>query len=326
MATKWYYQVMGEEIGPLTSDQLKRLAQIGKVARDTLVRKGVAGDWIFAEHVRGLFGPVDDAAQQTPDESKRRNDEVGTYRSRDDMGTYYPGVGGETYDLADEPEVYDLPDDSETCDFPDKGETYALANEAETSPLAHDVDTDQWDYNPVTDDWGFDRQRDGLEEGAELHSFADKGDAYLSRAMANISAYAVEIKCTKLVYSDGTTDTYHVQRYDLGIECVNRRALHQFVCPGCGDTCTIQMTEPAAWDWHRSKFLIGAIAVAILAVLFWNWAAMSEDYIPPLIFGVLATLVALYLFYLALLVPLASVKGGKYQSATHTASLRTPRF
>lgn len=54
-SAKWFYQVMGEETGPVTSAELKRLATSGTVARDTLIRQGVSGRWTSAEKVTGLF-------------------------------------------------------------------------------------------------------------------------------------------------------------------------------------------------------------------------------------------------------------------------------
>jgi hypothetical protein len=54
MAT-WFYQIMGEEIGPVSSSQLTELADKGIVTIDTLVRKEQAGDWITADRLKGLF-------------------------------------------------------------------------------------------------------------------------------------------------------------------------------------------------------------------------------------------------------------------------------
>lgn len=54
MASKWFYQVMGSQVGPVSSAELLSLARRGTITHDTLVRKGDNGDWVFAERVKGL--------------------------------------------------------------------------------------------------------------------------------------------------------------------------------------------------------------------------------------------------------------------------------
>lgn len=51
----WFYQVLGEEVGPLSFHDLKRLARERKVSPETLVRMGT-GRWVLAERVTGLAG------------------------------------------------------------------------------------------------------------------------------------------------------------------------------------------------------------------------------------------------------------------------------
>ena len=55
MASEWYYQIMGQQFGPVSAVELHALANAGTVARDTLVRKGGEGRWVCAEKVQGLF-------------------------------------------------------------------------------------------------------------------------------------------------------------------------------------------------------------------------------------------------------------------------------
>ena len=55
MAQDWFYQIMGTECGPLSSFELKQLAQIGKISPDTLVKKGASGNWVLADKVKGLL-------------------------------------------------------------------------------------------------------------------------------------------------------------------------------------------------------------------------------------------------------------------------------
>jgi uncharacterized Zn finger protein (UPF0148 family) len=55
MASQWFYELMGERIGPVSSAELVALAQRGTVTHDTSVRKGADGNWVPAKRVRGLF-------------------------------------------------------------------------------------------------------------------------------------------------------------------------------------------------------------------------------------------------------------------------------
>jgi hypothetical protein len=56
MATAdWYYQVMGAEVGPISSVELADKALVGRITLDTLVRRGSSGEWVPASKVNGLF-------------------------------------------------------------------------------------------------------------------------------------------------------------------------------------------------------------------------------------------------------------------------------
>lgn len=55
MTSRWYYQTMGEEIGPISPSQLREAAELGVIQPDTLIRKGAVGSWVFAERVTGLL-------------------------------------------------------------------------------------------------------------------------------------------------------------------------------------------------------------------------------------------------------------------------------
>lgn len=57
MASEWFYQVMGNPVGPVSSAELRNLAQHGAISRDTLVRKAPGSAWVLAERVQGLFAP-----------------------------------------------------------------------------------------------------------------------------------------------------------------------------------------------------------------------------------------------------------------------------
>lgn len=53
MPDEWYYEVMGEVFGPLSSDELRALARDKKIASDTIVRKGERR--VLAYTINGLF-------------------------------------------------------------------------------------------------------------------------------------------------------------------------------------------------------------------------------------------------------------------------------
>jgi Zn-dependent protease with chaperone function len=55
MASDWYCQIDGEEHGPLSPDQIRTMAQIGQLTRESLVRKGFSGPWVSAKRVKGVF-------------------------------------------------------------------------------------------------------------------------------------------------------------------------------------------------------------------------------------------------------------------------------
>lgn len=55
MATQWKYKHGNQELGPVTSAQLKKLATAGKLAPDDLVWKEGLSDWVAARRVKGLF-------------------------------------------------------------------------------------------------------------------------------------------------------------------------------------------------------------------------------------------------------------------------------
>ena len=74
MAFQWFYTASGEEVGPISSDELRNLAQCGTVKRDTAVRKAPDGDWVPAERVKGLFeSPADSPASQPTSSHKETN-------------------------------------------------------------------------------------------------------------------------------------------------------------------------------------------------------------------------------------------------------------
>lgn len=55
MATQWFYMCMGEVCGPCTSTDLRSLASKQTVMEESLVRKGLGGEWVPASRIKGLF-------------------------------------------------------------------------------------------------------------------------------------------------------------------------------------------------------------------------------------------------------------------------------
>ncbi len=73
MAKPWYFQVMGTEVGPLTSAELMEKVQIGQIQPDTLVRSGKDGKWVPADRWKGLLpskseptAPAPEPTNETP--------------------------------------------------------------------------------------------------------------------------------------------------------------------------------------------------------------------------------------------------------------------
>ena len=55
MPNKWYVQITGEELGPLSDDDLRAMAFKRQLTPDDLVRKDASANWVPAAKVRGLF-------------------------------------------------------------------------------------------------------------------------------------------------------------------------------------------------------------------------------------------------------------------------------
>jgi hypothetical protein len=71
---KWLYKKGDQRHGPVNSADLKRLAEIGRLGPDDLVRKEGMAEWAKASEVAGIFAPppmLEEAAGQ-PDSSPKR--------------------------------------------------------------------------------------------------------------------------------------------------------------------------------------------------------------------------------------------------------------
>ena len=57
---EWYFQAMGQELGPLSVAELKAKVANGQIQPDTFVRKTVEGKWVIAGKVKGLFAVAEE--------------------------------------------------------------------------------------------------------------------------------------------------------------------------------------------------------------------------------------------------------------------------
>jgi uncharacterized membrane protein YhaH (DUF805 family) len=68
---------MGEEFGPVSLSELKRLAEEGTVSADAFVRKGKDGDWICADRLNfDAVEPLEDEQQVGQQPAQTRDDSV----------------------------------------------------------------------------------------------------------------------------------------------------------------------------------------------------------------------------------------------------------
>ncbi|MCE9555498.1 MAG: DUF4339 domain-containing protein [Planctomycetes bacterium] len=99
MAADWFCRIRGQLRGPLSPQDLKALATAGQLAPDSLVRQGMAGAWVKAGRVKGLFqaGAAGDAKSRpttTPDVEEGSSTVVGL-----------PDLGSDLDNLEDLPDV-----------------------------------------------------------------------------------------------------------------------------------------------------------------------------------------------------------------------------
>ncbi len=90
MSKAWYYEVMGSELGPISSADLIDRAKRGQIQPDTRVRSGPEGKWQFAERVKGLFpappAPAKPVVVQVPPPPVPRSETIPLAGSRDHTG------------------------------------------------------------------------------------------------------------------------------------------------------------------------------------------------------------------------------------------------
>jgi hypothetical protein len=57
MASSWYFQSLGNVIGPISSTELRQRAALGQIDANTLVAKDAPERWVRADRVTGLIPP-----------------------------------------------------------------------------------------------------------------------------------------------------------------------------------------------------------------------------------------------------------------------------
>jgi hypothetical protein len=57
MASNWYFQSLGNVIGPISSTELRQRAAQGQIDANTMVAKDAPERWVRADRVTGLVGP-----------------------------------------------------------------------------------------------------------------------------------------------------------------------------------------------------------------------------------------------------------------------------
>ncbi|MBU4272172.1 MAG: DUF4339 domain-containing protein [Planctomycetes bacterium] len=55
MVAEWYCEIAGREVGPLSPQQLKAMAEKGRILPNDGVRRGAQGEWILAGRINGLL-------------------------------------------------------------------------------------------------------------------------------------------------------------------------------------------------------------------------------------------------------------------------------
>ncbi len=59
MTAEWYCEIAGREVGPLSPQQLKAMAERGQILPDDGVRRGTQGEWVLARQINGLIPTSD---------------------------------------------------------------------------------------------------------------------------------------------------------------------------------------------------------------------------------------------------------------------------
>jgi hypothetical protein len=77
MLTEWFYEKDGESCGPVSSPELKKMADSGDISSRTLIWKEGLADWVSADTAKGLFASTDKPASASLRTHKTRPRNIG---------------------------------------------------------------------------------------------------------------------------------------------------------------------------------------------------------------------------------------------------------
>lgn len=98
MAAKWYYRKNGNEVGPVSGEDLQRLVATRQITSDDLIRRDGMENWIPASKVAGLLRPVKPktpiANQRSPEpQPTEAQDHLSTSKDEPSIGELAKAVG-----------------------------------------------------------------------------------------------------------------------------------------------------------------------------------------------------------------------------------------
>ncbi len=96
MAKEWYFQVMGAEVGPVSSTELKQRVLRGQVQPDTLVRGAPDGKWQTADRIKGLIDAPPPAPIAAPSTLKSASSPIDSRLAMTDTADSIPLAGMST--------------------------------------------------------------------------------------------------------------------------------------------------------------------------------------------------------------------------------------
>jgi hypothetical protein len=88
MASNWYFQSLGNVIGPISSTELRQRVSQGQIDANTMVAKDEPDRWVRADRVTGLIGPPGPHTVTGPPAPAADSDSV------EDMTTPAPMLSG----------------------------------------------------------------------------------------------------------------------------------------------------------------------------------------------------------------------------------------
>ncbi len=114
MLDDYFYKAEEAEIGPIQWDDLKWLADHGKLDRNALVRKGHTGKWLLAKRIKGLIDLslhpiVLPGATTTPGNESKPTEPVTAHPSRDSVPTISFTAAKDSLNVALPPKKVPLP-------------------------------------------------------------------------------------------------------------------------------------------------------------------------------------------------------------------------